>query len=312
MHPALNNLRKLIYIIFDRIVISFGGYDKFNQVFKIAEFTGAIRNRIGYVGGASHSDYLNAIADSFPEYDASFHRSVLRDYWREHQRIFLELFMFPQMTSENLHRLVDFVGTAHLDRALSNGKGAILPVPHIGNVRLLHYALALKGYPVSVVSSQYQDDPEIVRRFKLSETSKAHEVGFRGQDPRWIIGALKRNRLVQIASTAEASSTGVEVKFMHRELYFSSGWIRLAIITGAPILPVYILRNDDHRQTIHIEAQFPLSEGKNRGEVILKTAQAFMEFLEPIYRANPHQIDWMSWHNRLREAKEHYKQSNDD
>ena len=306
MPPALNKLRQAVYLTFDKIVSLFGGYKNFNSVFKIARFTGTIRNHIGYVGGASKRDYIKAIADSFPALSSPEHRKILADYWKDHQKMFLELFMYPQMTRDNIDHLVTIEGSENLESALADGNGAILPVPHIGNIRLLHYTLALKGYPLSVVSSGYSDDPQVVRRFKLKETSKVHDVGFRGQNPKWIIEALKDNHLIQIASTAEAGSAGVEVEFMNRKLFLTSGWVRLAVTTGSPILPAYIIRGKDNRHRIIVDPPFLLIKGKNRHETIMKTAQAFITHIEKACRTNPHLIDWMSWHNRLAEAEEHF------
>jgi len=306
MNPILQNIRKSVYIAFDILVKSFGGYDNFKRVFKIADFTGSIRNNLGYVGGSNKGEYLQAIAHSFPDLSDAEHGKILKGYWREHQKIFLELFMYPLMNNANIENLVEFSGTEHADKALAEGKGAILPVPHFGNVRLLHYALALKRYPISVVSSEYSDDPELVRRFKLERTSDVHEIGFRGQNPKWIIGALKRNRLIQIASTAEAGNVGVEVDFLHRRLFFTSGWIRLALSTGAPVLPTYIQRLEDNRQRVNILPPLQLSQGNDKNEIISNTAQNLMEVFDPIYKANPDLIDWMSWMVRLREAEEHF------
>ena len=306
MNPVFNNLRKSLYFVFDRIVGALGGYEHFHRVFEIAEFTGALRNNLGYVGGSSKKEYLHAIARSFPEKSPGDCNRILKDFWKEHQRIFLELFMYSEMKQDNIEHLVDFKGLHHLDRALARGGGAILPVPHFGNVRLLHYALALKGYPLAVVSSEYSDDPEIVRRFKLEETSQVQKVGFRGQNPKWIMAALKDNHLLQIASTAEAGAAGVEVDFLQRKLFLSSGWVRFALTTGALILPTYILRNPDNRQMVEILPELPLNEGKNRSETIRLTAASLLCLYEPIYRRNPHLIDWMSWMVRLKEAREHF------
>jgi len=306
MNPLLNNLRKTVYITFDALVDAFGGYNNFPRVFNIARFTGEIRYYIGYVGGSSKADYLNAIAKSFPQKSPAEHRIILKNYWREHQRIFLELFMYPSMNGENIGELIDFEGLEYVDHALSSGKGAILPVPHFGNVRLLHYALALKGCPVSVVSSEYAEDPELVRRFKLDRTSNVHQVGFRGQNPKWIIDALKQNRLVQIASTAEAGNNGVEVELLNRRLFFTSGWVRLALTTGAPILPTYIQRKPDNRQVIKVLPPLKVEKASNRNEIISAAAQKLMNLYEPIYRQFPHLIDWMSWMVRLREARQRF------
>lgn len=307
MHKIINFIRQIVYLLFASVVRIFGGYSNFNSVFRIAKFTGFIRRYVGYVGGASRRDYLDAIAVSFPDNSPEEHCRILGDYWKEHQREFLELFMYSSMTSENISQLAVLQGKENLDAALSAGKGAVLPVPHFGNVRLLHYALALYGYPLSVVSSGYTDDPEIVRKYKLGETSKVQDVGFRGDNPKWVLEALQANNLIQIASTAEASNTGVEVEFMKRRLFLTSGWVRFAMLAEAPILPTYMVRGKDDRHTIVVEPPFPIVKGKSKPETIAKTAQAFFEHIEAVYRAYPGQIDWMSWQNRIREAKEHFE-----
>jgi KDO2-lipid IV(A) lauroyltransferase len=215
--------------------------------------------------------------------------------------------MYDAMKEDNIELVVEFQGLEYLRSALFQGKGVILPVPHIGNVRLLHYALALKGFPVSVVSSEYGEDPEIVRRFKLEPTSSVHQVGFRGQFPRWIIDALKENRVLQIASTAEAGAVGVEVQFLGRRLYLTSGWIRLALSSGATVLPTWMMRGADHRHILKILPPLPLFEGNDRQQTINRTCQNLFQLFEPFYRSHPHLIDWMSWLVRLKEAKEHFK-----
>lgn len=307
MNPAIVTLRKALYIGFEQVVRAMGGYENFKKVFKLADFTGALRSHIGYVGGYSKAEYSEAIAASFPESEPAEIREILLGFWKEHQKMFLELLMLNRMNGDNISRLVSIQGGEHLDSAMKAGKGAVLPVPHFGSIRILHYALALNGYPVSVVSSDYGSDPELVRRFKLGATSKVHQVGYRGDNPRWIIETLKDNRLLQIASTAEAGPVGVEVNFMNRRLFLTSGWVRLAMSVDAPILPAWIERGFSERHTIYIQPPFPIAEGSGKAERIQRTAQALLNKFEEVYRRNPRLIDWMSWMVRLTEAKEHFR-----
>jgi len=62
-------------------------------------------------------------------------------------------------------------------------------VPHFGNVRLHHVALALAGYPISVVSGDYHMEPAFVRRMKLQYESRVHQVGFLTQGTAWMVEA---------------------------------------------------------------------------------------------------------------------------
>lgn len=304
MNKTLNLLREGAYFSFNKLVKYLGGYQRFERVYRLAKILGAVRSRVGYVGGASREDYLDAVKKSFPGKDAHWYDAVIKEFWTYHEMIFLDLFLLDAINSGNIDRLVEFEGLQYLDQAMKTGKGAIMPVPHIGNVRMLHYALALKGYPLTVVSSGYSDDPDIVRKFKLKMTSSVHEVGFRGEYPRWILDSLKENRVIQIASTAEAGKVGAEVKFLNRNLYLTSGWARLAYLSDSTVLPAYILRKPDYRHLVHISPPFDMSKSGGKRNRVQKSIERLMNEYESVYQANPAQIDWMSWMVRLREAKE--------
>ena len=98
-----------------------------------------------------------------------------------------------------------------MDKSLVEGKGIVLAVPHIGNERFLHIALALMGYTISVVSSKYEDMSKAARDARLDASKGFHHVGFLSDSPRWMIKTLKEGNILQIATTAFGGPKGIKV-----------------------------------------------------------------------------------------------------
>jgi KDO2-lipid IV(A) lauroyltransferase len=190
----------------------------------------------------------------------------------------------------------------HLDAALEAGKGVILPYPHFGNERIHHISLALKGYRMSVVSSEYQDYAKASRAAKLDPVRRIHHIGFRGESPRWMIEWLAGNGVIQIASTAEAGNKGIWVQLMGKRLFLPSGWIRLAALSGAVVVPSLIHYRPGDRHLLQVYPGFPVPASVHSEEDLTKIASNFFHILEPEFYHHPGDIDWMTWLVRCEES----------
>jgi lauroyl/myristoyl acyltransferase len=308
MNPLIPPLQSLYYRTFAILVRSLGGIEALTRIDRLARGLGKIRYHAGYYK-ATKADYLEEIGHCFPLWSSTQDKALLRQFWTEHQRRFLDLFLIPDLSTKSVEKLVRIENRNELDRVNALGKGVILPVPHMGNVRLHHVALALYGYQVSVVSGDWGMEPEYVRRSKLEAESRIHQVGFLSQGSRWMAEALQQGRLLQIASTAEASSQGVWVKLLGRDLYLPTGWMRLARLTEAPVLPTVNYRLRDGRYCLQVLDELPMIWTDDRQLDLSRNGQRLMEVFEPWYRDKPEMIDWMYWLPRVKESMERMKGS---
>lgn len=300
MNAAARTLQDFHYRFFGSLIGVLGGMRHPERCYSLAQALGNLRTRVGYIGpGWSRERYLNTIRAVFPEADAN---ALLRAYWVNHQKRFIELFLTRELTPANLARLVEFEGLEYLDRALTRGNGVILPVPHLGNERLHHIALAVKGYPMAVISSKYSDHGPYAREVKIGASKRFHEVGYAG-DTVWLLRMLKGNRVLQVASTAEAGPGGVLVDFLGQEVLLPTGWVRLALKTGAAVLPSALLRQHDDRHRLVILPEFALHTNGDRETRVQENVQRFMEVVAGLYRDRPDLVDWMSLTVRLEETR---------
>ncbi len=276
---------------------------KAQRSYALAQILGNFRTRFGYIGrGWSREKYLQTIQTVFPDIGRTEAEKILRSYWVNHQKRFFELFLAPELNPENLGRIVQFQGLEHLDKALAQGKGAILPVPHLGNERLHHIALAIKGYPMAVISSRYEDHGPYARRIKLDASRRIHEVGYAG-DTAWLLRMLKSNRLLQVACDAEAGANGVYTSFLGQEVLLPTGWVRLALSTGAAVLPSMLLRQDDGTHLLVVHSAFEFDRSLPREELLAGSVQRFMDLMAESFKQRPDQVDWMSLTVRLEETQ---------
>lgn len=303
MSALVRFLRDLYYLFFGLVVKLLGGLRSPKKNYRLAGLLGNIRTRYGYiVSDWSRERYLKTIRVVLPQLNKQEASALLQAYWVNHQKRFLELFLARELTAENIDRIVEFKGLERLDRGLERGKGVILPVPHIGNERLHHIALALKGYPMAVISSRYEDHGPYARNVKLGASKRFHDVGHPG-DSGWLLRTLKSNRMLQVSPDAEAGSGGVLVTFLGQNVLLPTGWVRLTLKTGAAVFPSVLLRQTDDRHELVIYPEFEVFHGEDRQAVLRENVQRYMDWVGETFKEHPDLIDWMDLTVRLEETR---------
>jgi len=181
----------------------------------------------------------------------------------------LEVFLYRRMTSANIDAFVPIEGASYLDAALAEGRGVILLHAHFGNAHMLMPALGHRGYTVNQVGLLPSDAAVHVERvmekrpdnttvgwFKLKDQyEKALPVTFihLGKNMRPAIECLKRNEILAI-SLDGVSGDMVELSFFRRKAKFLTGPVRLAMSTGAIIVPVFTVRSKNGPIRLVVEA----------------------------------------------------------
>lgn len=311
MNFVTRNIQDLHYAVFGGIVKLLGGMRTPQKSYLLAQMLGTLRTRVGYIGpGWSRKKYLQTIRTIFPGIDNTKANALLKSYWVNHQKRFMELFLVKELTPENVDKVADFDGLEKLDEALARGRGVILPVPHIGNERLHHILLAVKGYPMAVISSSYDDHGSYARKIKIDASRRFHEVGHPG-DSLWLLKMLKENRILQVACDAEAGVNGVIVNFLGQKVYLPTGWVRLALMTGAAVFPSVLMRQKDHRHRLVVNPEFQITHNKDRSENLQRNVQRYMDRVSEIFHSRPDLIDWMSLTVRLEETKQILRDQSD-
>jgi phosphatidylinositol dimannoside acyltransferase len=158
-------------------------------------------------------------------------------YWRE-------AFRLPSMDHRALGRqLDDFVwGQEHLDAALAEGRGAVVALPHSGNWDMAGVWMTQSHGTLTTVAERLKPE-SLHRRFIGYRESLGFEVlpHSGGQRPPFEVLSerLRDNKVVCLMAERDLTRTGVQVDFFGEPTRMPAGPAKLAIETGAALLPIH-------------------------------------------------------------------------
>lgn len=185
-----------------------------------------------------------------------------------------ERLIMSTLTRAKADKMVTPVGLEHIDDALSEGKGAIIQVAHFGSFLLPVAYLGLLGYTVTQISIK----PEIIhssifaallKRMRIKDDQRfAIDFFYLETSPKGILKRLKNNEIVAIAIDGRKAQDFVSVKFLDGKARFAPGIIRIAQISGAPIIPTFIVRQPDDTQKVIVESPFSIEHDANREKMV--------------------------------------------
>ena len=150
----------------------------------------------------------------------------------------------PQATpSQLLGMLVDSEGSgARIDQCLAAGNGLIVWTAHVGNWEFASRVLAIYGRVN--VARVVEDKPAEITLRNLMASERLKIVDLKGGVPATIelLQALRRNEIVAIQGDRVYQRHTFEVPFFSQPTSFPLGPFLLSQVSGAPVLPVFVIR----------------------------------------------------------------------
>jgi len=263
---------------------------------------GVLGGLVGYWLDRRHVKIgLKNLELAFPEYSADKRRQILRASYVNLGRgaaeyIRLGGFFYRRLkcrVSYERFELWDEIARRH------PGKGFLILTAHFGNFELLGAAHALHGHQISLVHHTQRflaGDAFIcaIRQRVGVETIRKHAAA------RAVLKALRANQLVGIPFDQNAKrSEAVFVPFLGDLAATSSGLARLVQISGAAVVPVFIVRQPDNRtHRIVIQDEIPIQRSSDPSADIEENTRRFVKPIEEIARRYPEQFLWT--HRRFR------------
>lgn len=179
------------------------------------------------------------------------------------------------------------------------GKGGIVLTAHFGNFELLPAAHAMHGHQISLVHH--------TQRFLAGDalmTFVRERAGVtvlrKHSAARAVLKLLSQGNLVGVPFDQNAKrSEAIFVPFFGEPASSSSGLARLVAITGAPVVPVFIVRRPDRRShRIEILDEIPIRRGGDAAADMEENTRRFVKAVEDMVRRYPDQFLWT--HRRYR------------
>ncbi|HLK13002.1 MAG TPA: lysophospholipid acyltransferase family protein [Candidatus Binatia bacterium] len=239
---------------------------------------------------------MRNLALAFPERPLAARRRILRRSFLNLGRMAAELAHFPRLTPGRVASMVRFADEDHWRRTMGEERstGRLVLSGHFGNWELLVFANGMRGYPVSLVHRGIANP--LVDRWLNRLRARAGTRLIRKHDAaRDVLRALRARELLVLPFDQNSTrGLGVFVDFFGVPASTNAGLARIALRTGAPVLPVFLVR--EGRSARHVAHLLPAVHVERRGDLeadVREATRRFSALFEEMVRRYPEQWLWM-------------------
>lgn len=244
-----------------------------------------IRKNLEIIGGGRYSD--------------KDIQKLVESTFKNYGRYLLDYMAMHRICEHNQHIYLEdhHVGEENFATAEALGKGIILITPHLGNWELGGIFFAMKGYRINVLSATDPNSKARAFRELMRQRYGINTIYVDGdgmQSMIQIINALKRKEIVALLGDRDGSPQTIEADFFGRKTKFPVGTAYVALASGAPVLPVFVLlrKNGRYQGIVEKPVRFDQLSSSGRKEAICLGVQEIVTVFERYIRDFPDQ-----WYN---------------
>jgi KDO2-lipid IV(A) lauroyltransferase len=202
-----------------------------------------------------------------------------------------------------IKELVTVHGLEHLDTALRKGKGVVAVSAHMGNFSLIGPRLIMENYRFSLVLRDPKD--ELLAKTLRDLRNKVGIVSIPVNPRRACIAqslaCLKRNEILFLQIDQNASSQDLWVDFFGWKVPTFKGPVVFSMRTDAPIIPMFIIRDNSNCHQLTIKPPYTLKKTDNQEDDIFYNTASLTKLIEGYIEQYPTQ--WWWFHRRWKKAQ---------
>jgi KDO2-lipid IV(A) lauroyltransferase len=225
----------------------------------------------------------------FPGRDSRELRDLALRTYRSYARDVIDFIRSLRMTPEATRRLVGRIDRAALDQAMAEGRGAIVASGHFGNWEIAGVLMRrLTPFPLSVMARS-EASPAVARlRQQMRRTLAIDTIEVRQhvETALRIRERLQKNEIVAMLIDRNLGKDSVEVSFFGRPTKFLRTPALLAALSGAPIVPCFVYR-DEGRLAVECGPLIRVPAEGDADANVRHAVQQVATLLEQHVRRNP-------------------------
>lgn len=204
-------------------------------------------------------------------------------------RTFVDLLRFDRREDESFWNSID---AAELKRVAASfpSSGVVFVSGHFGNWELLLRVASRLGVNVAALAGD-QANVRVDRAVKALRAKASVTTLSARKEVRRAIRFLRSGGWVSTLMDQDARRKGVFLEFLGTPASTHVGIVRLALHSGAPLIPVALVETGDTHRLILGEA-WTARPGASEDESAVQGAQEFTRFLEREVRLRPEQYMW--------------------
>ena len=231
---------------------------------------------------------------AFPQKTATERRQILRKLYRNLGWLLAEFCQMPGYTAKQTESFIRYEGLEHYLAARDQGKGVLILTGHLGAWELSSFYHSLMGYPMSIVIRRL-DNPLVDNLVNHIRCLHGNQVLHKDDFARGLLGSMRRGETVGILmDTNMTPPQGAFVDFFGHSACTGSGLARVAMKTGAKVLPGFLLWEEATQQyVLRFGAPLNLPTGENAEADVLAHTALFTKVIEDYIRQYPDQWLWV-------------------
>ncbi|HVB35164.1 MAG TPA: lysophospholipid acyltransferase family protein [Patescibacteria group bacterium] len=231
---------------------------------------------------------------AYPDWSAGERGRAIRGVIRQVGWMAAEFAHFPRYTRASIERTVLLDGFENYAAARDRGKGVLFLTGHFSAWELAPFAQALYGHPLHFLARPI-DNSRVNRLINRYRSLSGNRPIDKNQSARAILSLLRQGETVGVLIDQNASlEEGVFVDFFDVPACTSSGLARVALRTGAAVVPGFLLWDPDLRK-YRLRLERPVEvvcTGDDERDIRENTAR-FTRVVEDFVRRNPDQWLWV-------------------
>ncbi len=169
---------------------------------------------------------------------------LARKTFQHFGKYLVDFFRCARLTEEELRDFVTLENVAALRDAAARGKGVLAVTAHLGNWELGGAVIAALGYRLNAVALP-QTSRRLDRLFNEQRAGRGIHVLPLGHAAFALVRCLQRGEIVALLGDRDFNHHAERTEFFGAPAPLPRGPARLALQTGAPLVPVFLLRQED-------------------------------------------------------------------
>jgi lauroyl/myristoyl acyltransferase len=228
------------------------------------------------------------LAILFPDYEKRRLDEIGAKIFVNFGKYLVDFFRFSLIDKDYIDRYVKVEGRHFIDEVLKQGKGAILSSAHLGNWELGGLVLAAIGIQLDVVALNHAQE-DVNKFFKDQRILKGVGVIPVGVSVRRCFKSLAQNRSVALVSDRDYFDNGFPVDFFGKKTIIPRGPALFSRRCDCPIVPVFMIRNNDDTFTLKILEPIQPIRTKNEHEDLVAATSSVVKVIEKVVKEYPEQ-----------------------
>lgn len=218
--------------------------------------------------------------------------TIAREVFTNLFLILFEIGWLARLDPRDVRRQIKISGWHDFRNTLRRGKGALVLLAHAGNWELLSAVSPLVGVPVNVLYRPLDFKP-LNLFFKTIRSRFGTQLVSTRRSAREVLRALSRGEVVGVLMDQNVDwYEGVFADFFGRRAATNKGFALLALKTGAPVIPLFMIREKNGFR-VEIWPEVPLIKTGDRTTDVDRNTQQYNDVIERFVRRHPTQWFWV-------------------